>query len=76
MAKFYPIIFVHGWGGSGDLVRDFSAADERDPDVRWNTGHRYNDLDGWRMGIQGAACQNSLEDQAMRAKLRVEVIRR
>ncbi len=30
MAKFYPIIFVHGWGGTGHLVRDFDAADERD----------------------------------------------
>ncbi len=32
MSKFYPIIFVHGGGGPGDLVRDFGAADERDPD--------------------------------------------
>ena len=47
MPKFFPIIFVHGWGGPGDLVRDFSAADERDPYVGWNTGHRYNDPDGW-----------------------------
>jgi pimeloyl-ACP methyl ester carboxylesterase len=47
MPTFYPIIFVHGWGGPGDLVRDFSAADERDPYVGWNTGRRYNDPDGW-----------------------------
>ena len=47
MAKFLPIIFVHGWGGPGDLVRDFGAADERDPYVGWNTGRRYNDPDGW-----------------------------
>ena len=47
MPKFFPIIFVHGWGGPGDLVRDFGAADERDPYVGWNTGHRYNDPDGW-----------------------------
>src|SRR5688572_15954652 len=47
MAKFLPIIFVHGWGGPGDLVRDFSADDERDPYVGWNTGHRYNDPDNW-----------------------------
>ena len=47
MPKFFPIIFVHGWGGPGDLVRDFGAADERDPYVGWNTGRRYNDPDGW-----------------------------
>lgn len=47
MATFFPIIFVHGWGGPGDLVRDFGAADERDPYVGWNTGRRYNDPDGW-----------------------------
>ena len=47
MPKFFPIIFVHGWGGPGDLVRDFSDADERDPYVGWNTGRRYNDPDGW-----------------------------
>ena len=47
MTRFFPIIFVHGWGGPGDLVRDFGAADERDPYVGWNTGHRYNDPDGW-----------------------------
>jgi PGAP1-like protein len=47
MSKFFPIIFVHGWGGPGDLVRDFGAADESDPYVGWNTGHRYNDPDGW-----------------------------
>lgn len=47
MPKFFPIIFVHGWGGPGDLYRDFGAADERDPYVGWNTGHRYNDPDGW-----------------------------
>jgi pimeloyl-ACP methyl ester carboxylesterase len=47
MPRYFPIIFVHGWGGPGDLVRDFSAADERDPYVGWNTGHRYNDPDGW-----------------------------
>ena len=47
MPKFFPIIFVHGWGGPGDLVRDFGASDERDPYVGWNTGHRYNDPDGW-----------------------------
>src|SRR5512138_3452620 len=47
MAKFYPIIFVHGWGGPSDLVLDFGAVDERDPYVGWNTGHRDNDPDGW-----------------------------
>lgn len=47
MPKFFPIIFVHGWGGPGDLVRDFGATDERDPYVGWNTGRRYNDPDGW-----------------------------
>ena len=47
MPTFYPIIFVHGWGGPADLVRDFGAADERDPYVGWNTGRRYNDPDGW-----------------------------
>ena len=47
MPRFFPIIFVHGWGGPGDLVRDFGAADERDPYVGWNTGRRYNDPDGW-----------------------------
>ena len=47
MAKFFPIIFVHGWGGPSDLVRDFGAEDEQDPYVGWNTGHRYNDPDGW-----------------------------
>ena len=47
MTKFFPIIFVHGWGGGADLIRDFDAADERDPYVGWNTGHRYNDPDGW-----------------------------
>ena len=47
MARFFPIIFVHGWGGPSDLIRDFGAADERDPYVGWNTGHRYNDPDGW-----------------------------
>ncbi len=47
MPKFFPIIFVHGWGGPSDLIRDFDAADERDPYVGWNTGHRYNDPDGW-----------------------------
>ena len=47
MTKFFPIIFVHGWGGPGDLVRDFGATDESDPYVGWNTGHRYNDPDGW-----------------------------
>ena len=47
MPTFYPIIFVHGWGGPGDLIRDFGAADERDPYVGWNTGRRYNDPDGW-----------------------------
>jgi pimeloyl-ACP methyl ester carboxylesterase len=47
MQKFLPIIFVHGWGGPADLVRDFGAADERDPYVGWNTGRRYNDPDGW-----------------------------
>src|SRR5215213_5014127 len=47
MPKFFPIIFVHGWGGPGDLMRDFGAADERDPYVGWNTGRRYNDPDGW-----------------------------
>ena len=47
MPKFFPIIFVHGWGGPGDIVRDFGAADERDPYVGWNTGRRYNDPDGW-----------------------------
>lgn len=47
MPKFFPIIFVHGWGGPADLVRDFGAADERDPYVGWNTGRRYNDPDGW-----------------------------
>lgn len=47
MPKFFPIIFVHGWGGPADLIRDFGAADERDPYVGWNTGRRYNDPDGW-----------------------------
>lgn len=47
MTRFFPIIFAHGWGGPADLVRDFGAADERDPYVGWNTGHRYNDPDGW-----------------------------
>ena len=47
MPTFYPIIFVHGWGGPADLTRDFGAADERDPYVGWNTGRRYNDPDGW-----------------------------
>ena len=47
MPTFFPIIFVHGWGGPGDIVRDFGAADERDPYVGWNTGRRYNDPDGW-----------------------------
>ncbi|HET6823012.1 MAG TPA: hypothetical protein VFH34_10205 [Anaerolineales bacterium] len=47
MSKFFPIIFVHGWGGPADVVRDFGAADERDPYVGWNTGRRYNDPDGW-----------------------------
>src|SRR4030095_10376116 len=47
MTRFFPIIFVHGWGGPGDIVRDFSADDERDPYVGWNTGHRYNDPDNW-----------------------------
>ena len=47
MPKFFPIIFVHGWGGPADIVRDFGAADERDPYVGWNTGRRYNDPDGW-----------------------------
>jgi pimeloyl-ACP methyl ester carboxylesterase len=47
MPKFFPIIFVHGWGGPSDLIRDFGAADERDPYVGWNTGRRYNDPDGW-----------------------------
>lgn len=47
MPTFFPIIFVHGWGGPADLVRDFGAADERDPYVGWNTGRRYNDPDGW-----------------------------
>ena len=47
MPTFFPIIFVHGWGGPSDLYRDFGAADERDPYVGWNTGHRYNDPDGW-----------------------------
>ena len=47
MPTFFPIIFVHGWGGPADIVRDFGAADERDPYVGWNTGHRYNDPDGW-----------------------------
>jgi PGAP1-like protein len=47
MPKFFPIIFVHGWGGPSDLVRDFGASDESDPYVGWNTGHRYNDPDGW-----------------------------
>src|SRR5262245_60246505 len=47
MPKFFPVIFVHGWGGPSDLVRDFGAADESDPYVGWNTGHRYNDPDGW-----------------------------
>ena len=47
MPAFFPIIFVHGWGGPGDLLRDFGAADERDPYVGWNTGRRYNDPDGW-----------------------------
>ena len=47
MTKFFPIIFVHGWGGPGDIVRDFSATDESDPYVGWNTGHRYNDPDNW-----------------------------
>jgi len=47
MPKFFPIIFVHGWGGPSDLVRDFGAADERDPYAGWNTGRRYNDPDGW-----------------------------
>lgn len=40
MPTFFPIIFVYGWGGPGDLVRDFGAADERDPYVGWNTGRR------------------------------------
>jgi pimeloyl-ACP methyl ester carboxylesterase len=44
---FFPVIFVHGWGGPSDLIRDFGAADERDPYVGWNTGRRYNDPDGW-----------------------------
>ena len=43
MPTFFPIIFVHGWGGPADIVRDFGAADERDPYVGWNTGRRYND---------------------------------
>jgi hypothetical protein len=47
MPTFFPIIFVHGWGGPADIVRDFGAADERDPYVGWNTGRRYNDPDGW-----------------------------
>ena len=47
MTKFFPIIFVHGWGGGADLIRDFDASDERDPYVGWNTGRRYNDPDGW-----------------------------
>jgi hypothetical protein len=47
MPQFFPIVFVHGWGGPSDLVRDFGAADESDPYVGWNTGHRYNDPDGW-----------------------------
>ena len=25
MPKFFPIIFVHGWGGPADIVRDFGA---------------------------------------------------
>lgn len=47
MPTFFPIIFVHGWGGPADIVRDFGAGDERDPYVGWNTGRRYNDPDGW-----------------------------
>jgi pimeloyl-ACP methyl ester carboxylesterase len=46
-SEFLPIVLVHGWGGMGDLRRDFSDADERDPYVGWNIGHRYNDPDGW-----------------------------
>jgi pimeloyl-ACP methyl ester carboxylesterase len=47
MPTFFPIIFVHGWGGPADLSRSFGGGNERDPYVGWNTGHRYNDPDGW-----------------------------
>jgi pimeloyl-ACP methyl ester carboxylesterase len=47
MTKFFSIIFVHGWGGPADLSRNFGGGNERDPYVGWNTGHRYNDPDGW-----------------------------
>lgn len=47
MPVFAPIVFVHGWGGVTDFVRDFNEADERDPYVGWNDGHRYNDPEGW-----------------------------
>lgn len=47
MPEFSPIVFVHGWGGVGDLFRDFDDRDERDPYAGWNEGRRYNDPEGW-----------------------------
>ena len=46
-AKVFPHHFCSRLGWSADIVRDFGAADERDPYVGWNTGRRYNDPDGW-----------------------------
>lgn len=47
MTTFFPIIFIHGWGGPTEIYRNFGSQDERDPYVGWNVGHRYNDPDGW-----------------------------
>ena len=63
MPRFFPIIFVHGWGGPSDLVRDFGAADESDPYVGWNTGHRYNDPDSW---VKGRDMEHNFEGLVLR----------